>query len=79
MGAYYAKQLEKLVGWQTHFEASRAAKNPIMSPEEYQKGLDQAAESYPFHVDAGKDRAVELVVECLRFQDWKAKSAYTDA
>ena len=80
MGQYYSQKLHKLIGW---VEPCHSVYN---SPEEHlshfqrdiQK-LETTMAAYPKRIEANRLTSIDLLIECLRFQNWTVKSPYTDA
>jgi len=79
MGEYYSNKLRSLIGWvppmkikyHSSTESLLHLRDDLQREEEY-------SSKYVNKVYMNADTTIELVIECLRFQDWKAKNPYAE-
>jgi hypothetical protein len=79
MGEYYAEKIRALIGWvpPMNIEYRTAQDNLRHLKENIQKDTEYR-NKYLEKVQTNAAASINLIIECLRFQEWKAKSPYTE-
>ena len=72
MGSYYESALFPLIGWRQP-SLSNAGSMVVIEREE------QAGRLYLKKLISQREKIILLLVECLRFQEWKSIATYSDA
>ncbi|WP_295384472.1 HNH endonuclease signature motif containing protein [uncultured Thiodictyon sp.] len=78
VGPYYSKQLRKCIGWieplkrAGDFDTQNLIRNALSDI----KTSETARQRYIERVLEQKDKAIKLIIEVIRFQDWKFTNPY---
>ena len=83
MGGYYAKRISKVLAL-GQLESYDSGKDKNGQPDYIASAvsvLERAAagKSFSNEVVEARTKAIELIIECLRYQEWKAVPPYTEA
>ena len=80
MGEYYSSRLHSLIGWTQPKEVGyKNLEDTIQNMDKRIQSERNYEEAYINNVQSNAAIAVELVIECLRFQDWKPTSLYVES